>query len=101
MITSAQLYNTDTTLYTSTNTTAITALLLCNTHTSDITVSVHVVESGGSVADNRCILKDYVIPAKDTFTLDMEKIILDNGDFVSGIASSSSKITATVSSVEV
>lgn len=101
MITSQQLGTSDTNLYTSVNTTAVTALLLCNTHTSDITVSVHVVESGGSVADNRCVLKDYVIPAKDTFTLDMEKLILDNGDFVSGVASVAAKVTSTVSSVEV
>lgn len=100
-ITSTQLGTTNTTIYTSSGETAVTALFLCNTHSADVTVSVHVVESSGTVADNRLILKDYNIPAGDTLTFEWEKLILGNGDFISGLASSGNKITVTASYVEV
>lgn len=100
-ITSTQLGTSDTTIYTSSGETAVTALFLCNTHSADITVSLHVVESGGAIADNRLILKDYNIPAGDTLTFEWEKLILGNGDFISGLASTGSKITVTASHVEV
>ena len=100
-ITSTQLGATNTTIYTSSGETAVTALFLCNTHSADVTVSIHVVESGGTAADNRLILKDYNIPAGDTLTFEWEKLILGNGDFISGLASSASKITVTSSYVEV
>ena len=61
-ISSTQLGTTNTTIYTSSGETAVTALFLCNTHSANLTVSIHVVESGGTVADNRLILKDYNIP---------------------------------------
>jgi hypothetical protein len=100
-ISSTQLGTTNTTIYTSSGETAVTALFLCNTHSADVTVSIHVIESGGTAADNRLILKDYNIPAGDTLTFEWEKLILANGDFINGTASSATKITVTTSYVQV
>lgn len=99
-ISNTQLSTTNTTVYTSTGETLVACLFLCNTHTSDVNVSVHVVPSGQSVSDTRMILKQYTIPAGDTLTFEWEKLILDNGDFISGVADVANKVSVTVSHVE-
>lgn len=99
-ILNTQLNTSDTTVYTSSGETLVACLFLCNTHTADVTVSVHVVPNGQSVSDTQLILKDYNIPAGDTLTFEWEKLILDNGDYISATADVANKVSVTVSHVD-
>ena len=85
--------------YTSTNSTAITNLTLCNYSASTVTVSVHVVPSGGSAGNDNIMLKDLSITAGDTYILysGAEKLLLDNNDFISFVCTANSAVTSVVS----
>lgn len=91
--------NTNTTVYTSTNDTAITNLTLCNYSASSVTVSLHVVPSGDSVGNGNIMLDTLSINAHDTYVLYAggEKLLLENGDFVNVIASAGTSVTAITS----
>jgi len=73
------------TVYTSTNSTAITMLSLCNTSASAVVVDLNVVPSGDSVGDDNLMLSSLSIAADDTYVIYSggEKLLLDNGDFIS------------------
>ena len=113
MITSTTIDSaTDTTLYTSSGTNAITVMIFCNTatpNTSDETVNavsleLSVVVGGQAVSDSNCIVKNLVIPAGETVFFDTERLVLSNTDFVSGKLTSidgTGSITATVSTLTV
>jgi len=90
--------NTNTTIYTSTNTSAVTMLSLCNYSASAVTISIHVVPSGNPGTGN-IVIKDVSIPAGDTYMLYSagEKLVLDNGNYINAIASAISSVTAVVS----
>ena len=91
--------NSNTTVYTSTNESAITNLTLCNYSASNVTISLHVVPSGGTVGNGNIMLKDLQITAGDTYVLyaGAEKLLLDNGDFINVIASANTSVTAVTS----
>ena len=103
MITTANLTTTNnTTVYTSSGESGITTLMLCNHHaTTDAIVNVYVVPSGGTAGDANQILKNLTIVASDTFVMDMEKLILSNGDFVVVQANASSVVNSVISSMAV
>jgi hypothetical protein len=91
--------NANTTVYTSVNSSAITNLTLCNYSASSVTIHLHVVPSGDTVVDANYMLKDLTITAGDTYVLygGAEKLLLDNGDFVSVICSANTSVTAITS----
>ncbi len=91
--------NSNTTVYTSSNSSAITDLTLCNYSASTVTISLHVVPSGGTVANGNIMLKDLSIVAGDTYVLygGAEKILLDNNDFINVICSATTSVTAITS----
>ncbi len=70
----------------------LTEVILCNTDTVERTATLYVVEVGGSVADNRAILKDCTIAAKTTYVCEFATII-ESGETIRGLASSASKVT--------
>lgn len=78
------------------------SLNVCNTDTAQRTFTVTIVESGGSVADNRAIFKDATIPAKTTYTyvFDDETWPLGDGETINGLADSASKVTLRIGVVE-
>ncbi len=84
MITATDItQTTDTDVYTSSGESGITTLLICNHHAStDAIVNVYVVPSAGTVGTSNQILKNLTIVAGDTFVMDMEKLILDDGDAI-------------------
>ena len=88
---------TDTTLYTlgSTVTNAfITKAIASNSTTTPATITINIVQSGGSVASTNEYVIEETIPANQSVVL--YKLIgeqLDPGDFISAIAS----VTATIS----
>lgn len=91
--------NSNTTVYTSTNGSAITNLTLCNYSASNVTISLHVVPNGVTVANSNIMLDTLTINAHDTYVLyaGAEKLLLDNGDFINVICSANTAVTAVTS----
>jgi hypothetical protein len=103
MITTTNLTTTNnTTVYTSSGESGITTLILCNHHaTTDAIVDVFVVPSGNSTGDANQILKNLTIVASDTFVMDMEKLILANGDFIVVKSNAANVVNSVISSMAV
>jgi hypothetical protein len=98
-ITTTAVLNTNTIVYTSSNSSAITNLTLCNYSVSSVTISLHAVPSGGAAGNGNIMLKDLTIAAGDTYVLygGSEKLLLDNNDFINVICSATSSVTAITS----
>lgn len=103
---------TDTTIYTSTGTTAVTVMIFCNTATpnlsnettNSVALELHVVKSGIGISDTNAIIKNLIVPAGETVFFDTERLVLDNGDYVTGKLTTidgTGSISATVSALTV
>ena len=103
-----------TTLYTSTGDTAITSMIFCNYADTDNIVGagnvltdadtfldLHVVPNGSSASDENKILHQLKIPGGETFIMDTERLVLENGDTIVAQTTSPATISATISSVAV
>lgn len=90
-----------TTIYTSSNSSAITAIYLMNDDASAVTVQVHVVPNGNTASASNKIIKDLTIAAADTYIIDTERLILDNGDTIQASASTGSVLHSTISYIGV
>ena len=90
-----------TTIYTSSGTTAITCMFFMNDNASARTMDVHVVQSGASLATTNKIVKTITINPADTYVVNLEKLVLSNGDMIQCVASAASSIMPTVSSVTI
>lgn len=106
-----QLSGSNATLYTAPSDTSPTgstqgallkSLILCNTDSSARTVTIYLVESGGTAAANRALFSALNIPAGTTVTLIFpdDTCPLDSGETVQGLASSASVVTYRVNVVE-
>ena len=87
---------------------AITNILICNNSTSAAaTFDMHLVKSGTALSNPVTrVVHDLSLPAKETFTFDSEKIVLDAGDKIVLIGSpdagsGNTTLSATVSFLEV
>lgn len=101
-IAQAQISNVSaTSIYTSTNNTAITSMVFCNTTASAATLTVYLIPSGGSATDGTTIIKTLSVAGYDTYVFDTSKFILSNGDKVSAISGTLNAITATISYVSI
>lgn len=79
---------------------ALTTIIFCNTSASDdTTLNVYVVPLGSNANPATQIMKAVSIPAGETFVLDTERLILENGDAIYAQATVDQVITATVSSL--
>jgi hypothetical protein len=78
------------------------SIILCNTDTAARTVTMYVVESGGSAAANRMILSVMSIAASTTVTLTFpdEVFPMDSGETVQGFADTTTKVTYRINVVE-
>lgn len=90
-----------TTVYTSTNTTAITCMFFMNDNAASRTLDVHVVKNGESLATANKIVKTITIDPADTYVINIEKLVLENGDTIQCVASAATSVYATVSSVSI
>lgn len=90
-----------TTIYTSTNESAVVSVYFMNNDASAVTLQIHVVQDGDTAADTNKIVKDLSISAADTYVMDTEKLILSNNDTIQASASTGSVIQATVSYIGV
>jgi hypothetical protein len=101
MITNTQISSTTTTqLFLSSGQNAVTTIFFCNVTTgTNATVNVYVVPSGRNANASTQIMNALSLPAGETFVLDTERLILENGDAISAQVSNTNAITTTVSSV--
>ena len=96
-----------TTIYSSSGSNAITSIIICNTSNAAINLTLYAVPSGKSPSANpeTTIVSALPIAATETLSLDQEKLVLANGDVISGIASSAysagSGLVVTVSTLAV
>lgn len=86
-------------IYTSSGSSATTVIFFCNYSVAAVTVDVHIVPNAGTAGTDNQIVKEVSINAGDTYMLNVEKIVLDNGDEIQALASAGSSVTATVSYV--
>ena len=87
------------TLYTNLTTTdaSISHVIIHNTHTSPIVVTLCLVPDTGGVADNADINDEYwqqPVPASETYTVDIPVYFTDTGDTLQIYAATGSKINA-------
>ena len=106
-LTSTQLTDFFTSIYTSTDDSATTVIYLCNTSSNAVFVTVCLVPRS-TVADDQLNAIYYNIPisSNDTYIIDTEKIILEHGDSIqarinSGYVLGITKVIATVSSISI
>jgi hypothetical protein len=79
-IKSTVLDTSPTTIYSSGGSSAVTIIHFCNTAPGPATFNVYLVPTGG-IADNTNIIYYSVqITASDTFVLDTERFLFDDGD---------------------
>jgi hypothetical protein len=86
---------------------AITTILVCNiatddgTGTNDSRFDMHVIPDGQTKADQNLILNDLNVSAADTFTFNVERLILEENDRVVLVGQSPTNLSATISYLEV
>ena len=87
-------------IYVSSGASAITAVYICNAGTTGAqTVNIYAVPSGGTVDATTQIYQNLSITQGDTYVIDTEKLILDNGDYLSANCSANLACVITVSSI--
>lgn len=67
---------------------AITAAYFCNLSTNAEILNVYLVSNGGGVGAASQIINNLTIDPADTFVLDTEKLVLENGDYIYGTSQS-------------
>lgn len=79
-------------IYTSTGSTVITWLSICNTTAGNITANIHVLNSGASANTMNTIASEVLITAGDTYQVytGNEKLLLDNGGAIYAVANANS-----------
>ena len=86
---------------------AITTLLVCNvgiddgTGTNDSVFDMHVIPDGQTKADRNLVLNNLSVSAADTFTFNVERLILEENDRVVLVGQSPTNLSATISYLEV
>ena len=87
-------------IYVSSGNTVVSVMYFCNTDTSTRNLNVYLMPRGTASASTAAqIYKDVQIAAGDTLVVDMEKLVLSDGDMIQATASANVAITATVSYV--
>lgn len=103
IIASQQLTNANATYYTSTNIiTIIDKMTLCNTTGGAVTVTVDLVDSGGSAGVSERVISARSLAAGETYTCpEVVGHILNAGDTIQGLASAATSITIRASGRQV
>lgn len=98
-----QLENTATTQYTATNVKAIIdKATVTNTSASNVTLTVHLVTSGGSAGNSNLIIDAKTIVPDETYLCpELVGQILEPGSFISTTAGAATSLTMRVSGREI
>lgn len=73
----------------------------CNRSGTATAFSLHLVPNGGSATANNIVYSNWTITSGDTYILELEKIILGNGDSLQASANTANAIVASVSTLGV
>ncbi len=85
-------------IYVSSGNTVISTMYFCNYGASSANLNVWALANGNSVASTASLIyREVQIAAADTFVVDMEKLVLANGDQLK--ANTGGTVTATVNYV--
>ena len=77
------------------------SMFFMNDNATARTLNIFVVQSGASPATTNQIIKAVSIDGGDTYVINLEKLVLDNGDTIVATASAGSSIYGTISSVTI
>lgn len=87
-------------IFVSSGNSAITAIYLCNSAgAGTVTINLYAVPSGGTLGVTTQIYQNLSLTQGDTYVIDSEKLILENGDYLAGNCSANTSVVATVSSI--
>lgn len=86
-------------IYVSSGNTVVSTMYFCNVNGSARTFNLYAVPAGGTADTTTQIYQQVTVQANDTFVIDMEKLVLANGETLRANASAVSSITSTVSYV--
>jgi hypothetical protein len=76
---------------------AVTTMMFCNVGALNTNISVWMVPAGQALSNSMQILNAINMPAAETFSVDTERFILEQGDSVWVQAQDSNVVAATVS----
>jgi len=98
-ISTTQVNDSATTVYTSSGNTAVTYMTFTNYTASAVALDINVVPSGDSVGSVNLIADSLEVAANDTYQIyaSGEKLLLENSDFISATANTASAIGCVVS----
>lgn len=91
-------------IYVSSGNTVVSVMYFCNQSSYSSNLRIYVVSNGsvagGSVTSANLIYNEVIIAPTDTFVVDLEKLVLSPGDYISASSGPSGNVTtATVSYV--
>lgn len=96
-INNAALTTTASSIYTSTNNSAIVTIHLCNYSDSTQTVNVFIVPSGTIANTTNMIYSNLQIAPTNTYIINSEKFILSDGDSIRANCNAAGTVSVTVS----
>ena len=79
--------------------TVVKSLWIANTSASAVTVTLYRVESGGSIGDNRSLMKTVSVEANSSYQV-IDELVLAAGDTLRGLAGTTDVVNVTGSGVE-
>ena len=97
-IVNATLTNsTATAVYTSAGNSAVTTMYLCNKTATATTINLFVVCSGFEANGVNIVYSNLSIAGNDTYVIESERILFNNGDLIAANASAASAVVVTTS----
>jgi ethanolamine utilization protein EutQ (cupin superfamily) len=101
-LTSAVINTTNTVVFSSVGTNAVTTMVVCNTtDTTDAVLTLHLVADGDTASVANKIINKLPITAMETLSLDQEKIILEGGDSIVAVTDQADTLSVTISTLGV
>ena len=86
-------------IHVSSGNTVVSVAYICNLDTSARTFNLYAVQTSGTAGGTNQIYSNVQIASKDTFVIDMEKLVLANGESLKAKIDSGTSVVATVSYV--
>lgn len=101
-INSANINNSNTTVYTSSGNNAVTCMWVCNVDPAQTALlTMHFVKNGEAITNTNMVIRQLPVPPYETVVFDAEKIILDNGDRIVASADFAGVLVTTISTIQV
>lgn len=77
----------------------VSVMYFCNRSASPTTFDLHIVPAGQSATVNNIAYSNKTIASNDTYIVDMEKILLSQGDTLRARANTGNAVVVTVSTL--